>query len=373
MSKLSEAPTAYTFDDFFLAPVHSKVKSRKAPDVSMSVGKINLDIPIVASPMNTVTEEDMLVTMISLGGAAVLHRYLSLEDQINIATNATKRLEELDVTDFKNRLFIAVGASGDFLERTARLYEAGFSSFCVDIANGHSELGLKATEAIRGRIPSSTIMAGNVCTFDGALKLAEAGADVLRVGIGGGAVCVTRIVTGHGVPQLSAIEDCAKIKYRQNIGYNSIAGTCEFSTAFSDVVILADGGLRTSGDITKALAIGADAVMLGSILAGTKSTPGETHKDPDTGFLYKYYNGMASTAGRDGWFGREETSFVPEGESTKIPYKGDTSKVVDSILGGLRVGMSYAGSLSLEELRKNASWRRVTQSGMAEAAPHGKR
>jgi len=197
-------------------------------------------------------------------------------------------------------------------------------------------------------------MAGNVCTYDGAMRLAKAGANLLRVGVGPGAVCKTRMVTGHGVPQLSALEECVSIQ------------------KFYDVTIIADGGIRSSGDIVKALAIGADTVMLGSLLAGTSDTPGETHKNPETGMLYKYYHGMASTEGRASWYDRAKTSYVPEGESIKVPYKGDTNKIIDELMGGLRSGMSYSGAGNLKELWKNACWMRVTPSGWREGTPHGK-
>jgi IMP dehydrogenase len=145
-----------------------------------------------------------------------------------------------------------------------------------------------------------------------------------------------------------------------------------YDNEFPDVAIIADGGIRGSGDVVKSIAIGADAVMLGSLLAGTSDTPGDTYKYPETGSLYKYYNGMASIAGRASWFDRERTSFVPEGVSTRITYKGSTEKVIEDLLGGVRSGLSYAGASNIAELRTNAQWRRVTTAGMTEAHPHGK-
>jgi len=163
------------------------------------------------------------------------------------------------------------------------------------------------------------------------------------------------MVTGHGVPQLSAIESCSVIKRK-----------------FPGVVIIADGGIRSSGDIVKSIAIGADAVMLGSLLAGTSDTPGDIHTNSN-GTPYKYYSGMASTAGRESWFDRSQTAFVPEGESIRVPLRGKTTEVLERLVGGLRVGMSYCGAKSLEELRERAVWVKVSPAGLIEGTPHGKK
>jgi IMP dehydrogenase len=169
-------------------------------------------------------------------------------------------------------------------------------------------------------------------------------------------MCTTRIVTGHGIPQLTALEDCAKIR----------------KCGFEDVALIADGGIRNSGDLVKSLAIGADAVILGSLLAGTKETPGEFIEEG--GRLYKYYAGMASEHGRASWFDRGKTSFIPEGVSTKVPFEGKAAyKVIENLIGGLRSGMSYANATSIQELRENAIWMRVTAAGYQEGTPHGKR
>lgn len=366
MSKLQDAPRAYSFDDFFLAPVHSEIKSRKDPDLSVSLNNFSYRLPIVSSPMNTVTGEEMLAVMNSVGGTSVLHRYLSIPEQCKIA----ERHLGFAAADF----WVAVGVNGDAAERIDELWRTGVRSFCIDVANGHSTHCINAVKNIRQKYPEARIMAGNVCTYDGAYRLAEAGANAIRAGVGGGSMCTTRMVTGHGVPQLTAIEDCVKIKEPQeyHLGYGD-RGTNYYyhKEGFPDVAVIADGGIRSSGDIVKCLAIGADAVMLGGLLAGTSATPGETHKDQN-GMLYKYYHGMASEAGRASWFDREKTSFVPEGESMRVPYKGDTAKIILDIAGGVRSGMSYSGASNLEELRKKATWCRVTSSGVQEAQPHGK-
>jgi len=391
MSKLKNAPTAYTFDDFFLAPNYSEIPSRKYPDTSTQLGDIPLTIPIVASPMNTVTETDMAVTMAKLGGAAVIHRYMTIDMQIIQATAAIAQVRATaglsDPGPLQARVFAAVGANGDSLERVDALWAAGVTSFCVDVANGHSVHCVEAVRKIRERCPEAHIMAGNVCTYDGAFRLAEAGANSIRVGIGPGSMCTTRIVTGHGVPQLSAIEDCALIKHPDPLALGAIMQmknmnaearergwkeheVPELRAVFPQVALIADGGIRSSGDIVKALAIGADAVMLGGLLAGTSDTPGETHTQD--GQLYKYYHGMASEKGRSGYFDRNKTAFVPEGESTRVAYKGATDKIVQGLVASLQVGMSYAGGDNIAALRQKAQWRRVTGAGAHEGTPHGK-
>jgi IMP dehydrogenase len=375
MSKLTAAPEAFTFDDMVLAPGHSEVRSRKDPNTKVDMPTLKIDIPLISAPMNTITEFNMVKTMLERGGSAVLHRYLSIEDQVGIAAKVIGcfTTDGIGPNAELNGFFVAVGSNGDLEERVAALLEVGVTGFCVDVANGHSVHCIKAVETIKRIAPESRVMAGNVCTYEGTYNLAKAGADLIRVGVGPGSVCTTRLVTGHGVPQLTAIEECAKIKTEQNMGIIDKPVRTKWSTAFPDVVIIADGGVRSSGDAVKAIAIGADAVMIGGMLAGTSDTPGDTHKSPETGFLYKYYHGMASEAGRESWFDHSKTSFVPEGESTSVPYKGSTSVTIDQLVGGIKVGMSYAGAFSLAELREKAKWIRVSPAGLTEAKPHGKR
>lgn len=352
--KLKEAKYAFTFDDVMLIPQYSEVKSRKSPDVKAKLSDtLTLDIPIITAPMNTVTEHNMMKAMADLGGSSVLHRYMSSDDQL-------KQCVEALMGRNNRHFFVAIGATGDFIERAYRLYDTlGITSFCVDVANGHSEICLRAVEAIMKKINRDdrmNLMAGNVCTAEGAIRLAEAGANIIRVGVGPGSMCKTRIVTGHGVPQLTAIEECARVK-----------------DLYDDVSIVADGGLRNSGDIVKALAVGADAVMIGGLVAGADETPGKEVAD-FSGRKYKQYAGMASEEGRkfNGWFTEEDASFIPEGESTMVNSKGPVKNIIDGLVGGLRSGMSYAGAMSIKELQENAEWVRVTENGRVEGTPHGK-
>lgn len=374
MSKLNDAPTAYTFDDLTLVPQHSLIKSRRDPDISINIPGFSYKIPIVSSPMNTVTEADMLVTMVRLGGTGVLHRYMSTKSQVKVLREVYNRITEqglhLDMDSDKNPpYYVAVGANGDFLERVEVLQgEFGVNGFCVDVANGHNELSVEAVRAIREQVPDARIMAGNVCTYEGAYALAEAGADSIRVGIGPGAVCTTRQVTGHGVPQLSAIEDCARIKGDGSFHYFDPGGK---RPTYPEVAIIADGGIRKSGDIVKALAIGADAVMIGSLLAGTIETPGEWLEED--GVLYKYYHGMASDEGRRKWMGKPKIGVPAEGVSKKIIYSGRSAeKIVDSLCASVKVGLSFSNASNVNELRHNAQWVRVSGAGYTEGTPHGK-
>jgi len=358
MSKLQDAPTAFTFDDFVLVPGHSEIRSRKDPQISVSLPDFDFQIPIVAAPMNTVCEEEMLVTMCDLGGTGVLHRYMSIEDQANMCERVIARLGPSvtpDASRTQQKFFAAVGANGDAVDRLKALREAGVRGICVDVANGHNILCLETVANIRAWWPNCNIMAGNVCTFAGARALWAAGANSIRVGVGPGAVCTTRLVTGHGVPQLSSIDDCARLKAES-----------------PNVVLIADGGIRYSGDAVKALAAGADAIMIGSLLAGTVESPGEWLEE--NGQLFKYYHGMASLEGRKKWFDKSKAGLPSEGVSTKVPYTGKSArKVVEGLCQSIKVGLSYAGAANLAELREKAEWRRVTTSGVTEGTPHGKK
>lgn len=298
--------------------------------------------------MNTVCEYKMAKAMNLMGGQSVVHRYMSIENQVSIAKAYYGA-------------FYAIGAAGDFLERATELYNVGVSKFCVDVANGDSLHSLDAVVALTNKFPNAVIMGGNVCTVEGFKRLAYAGADLIRVGVGSGAMCKTRVVTGHGVPQLTALLWAreAQKQLRQEGDR-------------TDIAIISDGGIRTSGDIVKALAV-ADFVMLGSLLAGTDEAPGDIIKE--NGEEYKLYAGMASEEGRglNSWFDREKTSFVPEGEAVKLKYKGSVVQVLEELTGGLKVGMSYTGAYTLKEFREKATFVKVSKAGMVEGTPHGKR
>jgi len=266
--------------------------------------------------------------------------------------NATK--------DAKGRLRVgaAIGVKGDYLDRAKALEEAEVDVLVLDIAHGHSLHALEAIRRIKKILGRSIeLIAGNVATRDGALDLIKAGADSIKVGVGSGSICITRIVTGSGVPQLTAISDCSKVTRDYGI-------TC-----------IADGGIRNSGDMTKALVAGADTVMVGSLLAGTDESPGEivfrgNHR-------YKLTRGMASASARRDQLAHTQTSahedlsdYVPEGVEAIVPYKGSAISVIRQLAGGLRSGLSYCGARNLKELRENSEFIRITEVGLAESKPH---
>ncbi len=255
------------------------------------------------------------------------------------------------------RVGAAIGVGGDTKERVAALIAAGVDMVCIDTAHGHSALALETIRAIRKQYPEAQIMAGNVATPEGTLALIKAGADSIKVGIGPGSICTTRIIAGAGVPQLTAIQDCAPVARRYR------------------TPLIADGGIRYSGDITKAIAAGANGVMIGNLFAGCEESPGETVLYQ--GRSYKVYRGMGSLGamargGRDRYFQECEPSgkWVPEGIEGRVPSKGPLSGVVRQLIGGLRSGMGYCGAETLEALRKTARFIRITQAGLRESHPH---
>lgn len=263
----------------------------------------------------------------------------------------------LAARDSKGRLIVgaAVGTADDTLQRVQALKDAQVDFVVVDTAHGHSKRVLETVQKIRTDFPDLPVVAGNVATQEGALALIEAGADCVKVGIGPGSICTTRVVAGIGVPQLTAVMECAKI------------------CAVRGVTLIADGGVRYSGDIVKALAAGADSVMIGSIFAGTEEAPGDAILYQ--GRKYKAYRGMGSEAAMkkgsaDRYFQNENFKFVAEGVEGMVPYKGTVKDVVHQLVGGLKAGMGYVGAKDLKELRNKAVFIRVTQAGVRESHPH---
>lgn len=336
-----------TYDDVLLVPQYSDIKSRGQVNLTSDMGKgVVLSIPIISSPMDTVTGRDMAFSMDNLGGLGIVHRYNSIEEQSGIISSC--KLENA------RNIGAAVGVTGDYLDRALAAKDAGANLICVDVAHGHHILVGEALSELRMTLGLDFhIMAGNVATAEGFDFLAEAGADSVRCNIGGGSICTTRIQTGHGVPGLHTIFDCASSKY---------AG---------QVKIIADGGIRNSGDIVKAYAAGADYVMLGSLLAGTTESCGE--------LVYSYsavtgkresrkvYRGMASKEAQFDWRGR--TSSL-EGVSSSVPYKGDLEEIISTLEGGIRSGLSYSGSVSIPELHMKAQFIRQTVAGRVESNAH---
>lgn len=328
------------FDDILLVPQQSRVNSRSEVNLSMRLGNLNLALPIISAPMDTVTEGTMAVAMWKNGGLGIIHRYMDLSTQCKEVYNAY---------DTDAVIGAAVGAKDDYLERAVQLVGFGASVILVDTANGHSDYAVNAVKQLRSVLDESVhIMAGNVSTSEGYLELAFAGADSVRVGIGGGSACTTRQVTGHGVPTLASVIDCAKVK--TEYGFNMPG-------------IIADGGLRHSGDIVKAFAAGADAVMLGSVLAGTDETPGEVVNGR------KSYRGMASADAQQDWRGYVGGS---EGVATTTPAVGTVHSVLADIRRGIQSGCSYSGVDRLANLSERARYIRVSGASLNETRPHAK-
>ena len=329
------------FDDVLLQPQYSDITSRKEVSLSAPLDDLNkLKIPIIASPMDTVSEWRMASSLSSMGGMAIIHRYNSIEEQADQVKNA------LAVPDC-TIVGAAVGVSGDFVERAVRCYEAGAKVICIDVAHGDHAMVKTAIASLREQLGMNIhIMAGNVATLEGFNRLADWGASSIRVGIGGGSICSTRIQTGHGVPTLQSVIDCAQ--------------------SDRDAILIADGVIKNSGDIVKALAAGADVVMLGSLLAGTDETPSETFRDRD-GRCFKAYRGMASAEAQKAWRGK--TSSL-EGVSTTIPCKGSVRNVVEELLTGVRSGLSYSGARDIPELRSKAKFILQSHAASIESSTH---
>jgi IMP dehydrogenase len=256
------------------------------------------------------------------------------------------------------RVGAAIGATGDYLDRAAALGKAGVDVLVIDTAHGHSARVLDAIKQVKHKFPEIDLIAGNVATEEGALALAKAGVDALKVGMGPGSICTTRVVSGAGVPQITAIMDCAGVAHK------------------SGIPVIADGGIKFSGDITKALAAGADSVMIGSLFAGTDESPGETVLYQNRS--YKVYRGMGSLeamkSGSRDRYGQEgaffEGKLVPEGIEGMVPYKGSVEVMIPQLTGGLRAGMGYCGCRSIEELQTRSRFIRVTSFGLKESHVH---
>lgn len=330
---------AITYDDVLLVPNYNHHESRRLVDISSTdrMEKLRLELPVMTANMDAVTESVMANFIGEKGGIGVLHRFLSIED--NIA----------EFKKCKGNVFVSVGCSEAEFERAIALRDAGATYFCVDVAHAHGKYVGNAVKRLREAIGDNCIMAGNVATYAGADYLASCGADIIKVGIGGGSVCTTRIKTGFGVPNLTAIHECSKV----------------------DRSIVADGGMRTPGDIVKSLAFGADFVMVGGMLAGTKPTPGEVFTRPD-GTKVKQYRGMASKEAQEDFMGGLPEWKTAEGVSTEVIYREDHDLIIADIVGGLRSGLTYGGAATIRELQRKVSYVEITQAGRIESLPHKK-
>ena len=466
-----------TFDDVLLVPKYSKVTSRSDTDLSTKLSKnISLNIPLISANMDTVTESSMAVTVAREGGIGIIHRFLTIQQQVNevlkvkrsgsiiienpytinseltikdafsimnekqvsglLVTDSNSkiigilterdvlfespdssklvkelmtkdvvtaklgvdlervkeilkhnRIEKLPIVDDNNyvkglitsqdisnlekypnaskdkkgRPLVgsAVGVKGDFMERSEALINAGADVLVVDIAHGHSENAINTVKNIKKAFPDCELIAGNVATAKGTEDLIKAGVDAVKVGVGSGSICITRVITGSGVPQLTAVFDCAEVGNDHGIP------------------IISDGGTRNSGDATKALAAGASSIMVGSILGGTDESPGSTITK--NGKRFKIYRGMASLAASMGRRSKETGTFeladdlndyVAEGVEAMVPYKGSVTEIITQITGGIRSGLSYCGASNIKQMQENAEFIKISRAGFAESQSH---
>ena len=466
-----------TFDDVLLVPKFSDISSRSQTNLSTKLSRnISLNIPLISANMDTVTEAPMAVVMAREGGIGIIHRFLTIEEEVNqvlkvkrsgsvmienpytiqpeqtiqnafnlmnekgvsglLVTNSdstlagilterdvlfessnssklvmelmtkdvitahvgidveqaklvlkNNRIEKLPLIDDNNHVKglitsqdiadlekypdaskdkkgrplvgAAVGVKGDFMERTEALIEAETDVLVVDIAHGHSENAINTVKNIKKAFPDCELIAGNVATSKGTEDLIKAGVDAVKVGVGSGSICITRVITGSGVPQLTAVMDCAKVGKKH------------------DIPIISDGGTRTSGDATKALAAGASSIMVGSILGGTDESPGSTITK--NGKRFKIYRGMASLGASIGRKSKETGTFdltedlndyVAEGVEAMVPYKGSVTDLIIQITGGIRSGLSYWGAHNIEQMHENAEFIKMSGAGFAESQPH---
>ncbi|MFH1425876.1 MAG: IMP dehydrogenase [Candidatus Kerfeldbacteria bacterium] len=346
---MKNIPYALAYDDVLLVPQESKILPAEV-DLSTKLGKMKLDLPFISAPMDTVTEGSMAIAMAELGGLGIIHKNLTPGQQAaEVERTAIKKL----------RVGAAVSVSDEEFKRAVKCVKAGATLLVVDSAHGHSKGVLDQVKRLKREFKNSiTIVGGNVATAEGTRALISAGADVVKVGVGPGSICTTRVVAGIGVPQLTAVMDCVAAAKK------------------SGTPIIADGGIKYSGDIVKALAAGASAIMAGGLFAGCKEAPGKLVKIK--GQQMKMYRGMGSVdameQGSKDRYGQKDTKqkkkLVPEGVVGYRPYKGELEGVVYQLAGGVRAGMGYIGAKNIGELQKRAQFIQITAAGLVESHPH---
>ena len=340
---------ALTFDDVLLVPRYSSVLPSET-NLNINLGNnLNLKIPFLSSAMDTVTESKMAITIAQKGGLGIVHRNLSILEQIK------------EIKKVKNENLIvgaAIGTAKEDLIRFKSILDAGVDLVVIDTAHGHSEKVIKMLNKIKKISSKTPICVGNIASGEAALKLYNEGADILKVGIGPGSICTTRMIAGIGVPQITAVMEVKKIMKNRKIK------------------IISDGGIKFSGDIVKGLAAGADAIMMGSIFAGTDESPGKKFKYNNR--FYKSYRGMGSigamSAGSSNRYSqknhKDKSKFVPEGVEGRVLYKGSVEKILYQLQGGLRSSMGYIGAKMIKEIKKKAKFIKITKAGFYESMVH---
>jgi IMP dehydrogenase len=338
-----ERSRGLTFDDVLLIPRHSEISSRFNPQLESNLTRnFKIKTPIISANMDTVTEHEMAIKMSQLGGLGILHRFMTSDEQVKQVKLVRQYVKPLGLP-----VAASIGVKEEGMRRADSLVDAGVDILTIDIAHGDSVMMFEILNYVKKKYPKIDIIAGNTATPEGVRGLVEHGADAVKIGIGPGSMCTTRIITGCGVPQLTAIAMC----FNEAKKYN--------------VPVIADGGIKTSGDIVKAFAAGASTVMLGSMLSGCLETPGEIEGGR------KRYRGMASKDAQVLWRGELPQGMAPEGEARWVNCKGSVENIMHELTGGLRSGMTYLNSHSIDEISKNARFMEITTSGMMESKPHG--
>ncbi len=362
-------PLALTFDDILLLPDYAGFSRSDVSLTTYITRKVRIDLPFISSPMDTVTESKLAIALANNGGIGIIHRNLSIDQQAD---------EVAKVKKHKLLVGAAIGASKGYEERVAALIKAGADVLLVDSAHGYTRSVIDTTRDIKKRYAKQQVISGNVATYDGTLALIGAGADGVRVGMGPGAICTTRIISGMGVPQVTALREAVRAARK------------------TKTPIIADGGIKYSGDMVKALALGASAVMMGSFFASAVESPGETvelnkahvpHRFQSIftkgrqHFLFKQYRGMGSIGAmeqgakikaEDEYHGKsyKDRVLIAEGVEGLVPVKGKVSDLVDQAYGGIQSGMYYVGAKTITELWKKAKFIQITQASLMESHPH---
>jgi len=340
---------ALTFDDVLLVPKYSSILPSEA-NLNTDLGyNLKLKIPFLSSAMDTVTESHMAIAIARKGGLGIIHRNFSISDQ-------SKEIKK--VKNKKLLVGAAIGTSNDDLIRAKSLSDAGVDLIVIDTAHGHSDKVIKILIKIKKLNLKKPICVGNIATAEAATKLYNEGADILKVGIGPGSICTTRMIAGIGVPQITAVLDVKKSMKNKNIK------------------IISDGGIKFSGDIVKGIAAGADAIMMGSIFAGSEESPGKKYKYKNK--FYKAYRGMGSigamsSGSSNRYFQKnfkDKSKFVPEGVEARVIYKGKVEKILYQLQGGLRSSMGYIGAKKIVDIQKKGRFLKITKAGFYESMVH---
>ncbi|MBU1166819.1 IMP dehydrogenase [Patescibacteria group bacterium] len=359
MAKFREQ--ALTFDDVLLVPQKSEILPKDTSLRTRLTKNIELITPFVSADMDTVTEAELALSMAKEGGIGILHKNMDAAKQVEEVVKVKNAEASSDTlaADKAGRPLVgaSIGVGDEALKRAEKLLEADVDVLVISTAHGHSKGVIETVAKIRKRFPQAEIMAGNVVTKEGTRDLIEAGASAIKVGVGPGSICTTRIVAGVGVPQLSAVKECVEEADKD------------------DVPIIADGGIKYSGDIVKALAVGASTIMAGGLFAGSKEAPGEVIEV--NGRKYKSYRGMGSlgalkVGSQDRYAQKNSTKkkLVAEGVEGRIPYVGTVSEIIFQLVGGIRSGLGYLGAKDISELQKKAIFVPITGASLRESHPH---